>query len=110
VLFGATLINIDISVWLYFLDKNMYMCQALCIVFYALWSIDAVTVRKFNTTAFVYTIPLVLLILLKYSLNIEANSDGDPTSVILRDKMLLLLCALYAGSAFYIIYRSRIVL
>jgi 4-hydroxybenzoate polyprenyltransferase len=144
VLFGATLINIDISVWLYlmitlgalylglgkrrnemtsqregvrsvmrfyshaFLDKNMYMCQALCIVFYALWSIDVVTVQKFNTTAFVYTIPLVLLILLKYSLNIEANSDGDPTSVILRDKMLLLLCAVYALCVFFIIYANRI--
>jgi hypothetical protein len=92
-----------------FLDKNMYMCQALCIVFYALWSIDAVTVQKFNTTAFVYTIPLVLLILLKYSLNIEANSDGDPTSVILRDKTLLLLCAVYVVCAFYIIYRNRII-
>jgi 4-hydroxybenzoate polyprenyltransferase len=143
VLFGATLIGIDISVWLYlmitlgafylglgkrrnekanendtrevmrfyshnFLDKNMYMCQALCIVFYALWSIDAVTIRKFNTTAFVYTIPLVLLILLKYSLNIEANSDGDPTSVILLDKVLLILCAVYAVCVFFIIYINRI--
>jgi hypothetical protein len=51
----------------------------------------------------------VLLILLKYSLNIEANSDGDPTSVILRDKTLLLLCVAYVACAFYIIYRNRII-
>ncbi|MDR2798875.1 MAG: UbiA prenyltransferase family protein, partial [Treponema sp.] len=69
-----------------FLDKNMYMCQALCVVFYALWSIDAATVQRLHTSAFVYTIPLFLIILLKYSLNIETASDGDPTSIVLHDK------------------------
>jgi 4-hydroxybenzoate polyprenyltransferase len=144
-LFGAMLIGVDISVWLYlvitvgayylglgkrrneitnnekgarsvmrfyphaFLDKNMYMCQALCVVFYALWSIDAVTVEKFGSRAFVFTVPLVLVILLKYSLNIEGDSDGDPTSVILRDKVLLLLCAVYAVWVFLIIYTNRAV-
>jgi 4-hydroxybenzoate polyprenyltransferase len=143
VLFGALIIDVDISVWMYlmitlgayylglgkrrneitnkekgtrtvmrfyshnFLDKNMYMCQALCVVFYSLWSIDSVTVQKFNTTAFVYTIPFVLLILLKYSLNIEADSDGDPTSIVLHDKVLTLLCAAYSICAFFIIYANR---
>jgi 4-hydroxybenzoate polyprenyltransferase len=90
-----------------FLDKNMYMCQALCVVFYALWSIDAATVQRLHTGAFVYTIPLVLLILLKYSLNIEGASDGDPTSVVLHDKLLLLLCAVYLVWASCLIYLNR---
>ncbi|MDR2097441.1 MAG: decaprenyl-phosphate phosphoribosyltransferase [Spirochaetaceae bacterium] len=145
VLFGAAIIGVGISVWLYlvitvgscylglgkrrneitgtnngyetrpvmkfyshnFLDKNMYMCQALCIVFYALWSIDTVTLQKLHTDAFVYTIPLVLVILLKYSLNIETNSDGDPTSVILNDKLLLALCVLYMTVSFFIVYMNR---
>jgi 4-hydroxybenzoate polyprenyltransferase len=143
VLFGAFLINVDISVWLYltitmgayylglgkrrneiikngtetravmrfyshnFLDKNMYLCQVLCLMFYALWSIDAVTVQRFNTNGFVYTIPLVLVILFKYNLNIETDSDGDPTSVILHDKILVLLCAAYMACAFFIIYANR---
>ena len=145
VLFGALIIGISISVWLYlmitlgafylglgkrrneitgegggsetrgvmrfyshnFLDKNMYMCQALCVVFYALWSIDAATVQRLHTGAFVYTIPLVLIILLKYSLNIETASDGDPTSIVLNDKPLLLLCALYVIWVFCIIYLNR---
>jgi 4-hydroxybenzoate polyprenyltransferase len=90
-----------------FLDKNMYVCQALCVVFYALWSIDAATVQKLNTNAFVYTIPLFLIILLKYSLNVETASDGDPTSIVLHDKTLLILCAAYLVWAFCIIYLNR---
>jgi len=145
ILFGAIIIGIDISVWLYliiimgsyylglgkrrneitgnedgrrtvlrfyshnFLDKNMYVCQALCVVFYALWSIDSVTIERFNTSAFVYTIPLIFIILLKYSLNIETDIDGDPTSILLSDKILLLLCVTYIVCAFFIIYFNRII-
>jgi 4-hydroxybenzoate polyprenyltransferase len=90
-----------------FLDKNMYMCQALCVVFYALWSIDGATVQRLHTSAFVYTIPLVLIILFKYSLDIETDSDGDPTSIILNDRALLFLCALYIAAAFFIVYINR---
>jgi 4-hydroxybenzoate polyprenyltransferase len=90
-----------------FLDKNMYVCQALCVVFYALWSIDAATVQKLHTGAFVYTIPLFLIILLKYSLNVETTSDGDPTAIVLQDKTLLFLCAVYLIWAFCLIYLNR---
>jgi 4-hydroxybenzoate polyprenyltransferase len=90
-----------------FLDKNMYVSQALCLMFYALWSIDPATVKKFNTGAFVYTIPLIFVILLKYSLNIEMDSDGDPAPVLLHDKTLLLLCAAYLACAFGILYVNR---
>jgi 4-hydroxybenzoate polyprenyltransferase len=93
-----------------FLDKNMYMCQALCVVFYALWSIDTATVQRLHTNAFVYTIPLFLIIVLKYSLNIETASDGDPTSIVLHDKLLLILCAAYLVWAFCIIYFNRSIL
>jgi 4-hydroxybenzoate polyprenyltransferase len=145
VLFGALIIGVNISIWLYlvitmgayylglgkrrneitgdengkrdvmrfyshnFLDKNMYVCQALCVIFYALWSIDPVTVEKFHTSAFVFTIPLIFIIFLKYSLNIETNFDGDPTSVLLGDKILLFLCVAYILWVLCIIYFNRTV-
>jgi 4-hydroxybenzoate polyprenyltransferase len=87
-----------------FLDKNMYVCQALCVAFYSLWSIDPVTVARFHSNSFIYTIPLVFVILLKYSFNIEAQSDGDPVTVILSDKALCGLLALYAAVSALIIY------
>lgn len=87
-----------------FLDKNMYVCQALCIMFYALWSIDSKTTARFQTSAFIYTVPLIFLIFLKYSLNIEKNTDGDPTSVLLNDRILQILSGIYVICAFCIIY------
>jgi 4-hydroxybenzoate polyprenyltransferase len=148
VLFGAFIIGVDISIWLYlviiagsyylglgkrrneiagmtgemsaktrsvlrfyshdFLDKNMYVCQALCVIFYALWSIDASTTRKLSNS-FVYTIPLVLIIFFKYSLDIETSSDGDPTFIVLHDKILLSLIAVYLAWAFCIIYLNRVI-
>jgi hypothetical protein len=93
-----------------FLDKNMYVCQTLCVIFYALWSIDPVTIEKFRTSAFIFTIPLIFIIFLKYSLNIETDIDGDPTSVLLGDKILLLLCGIYIACALCIVYLNRAVL
>lgn len=88
-----------------FLDKNMYMCLGLTIVFYSLWCVDPDTIARFsNGNIVVWTVPIVLLTCMKYSLNIEGNSDGDPVSVILRDKILIAMAAFYAAVMLLIIY------
>jgi 4-hydroxybenzoate polyprenyltransferase len=87
-----------------FLDKNMYVCQALCIVFYSLWSIDDSTIQRMHTKLFVFTTPVVFLILLKYSLNIERAADGDPITVLLHDKSLCALIILYVIAAIIIVF------
>lgn len=130
VIFGAVIISIEISNWLYltilalsfymgmgkrrnefekrnvneetrevlkqysmnFLNENMYMFLGLSIMFYSLWSLEMST--KFENI--MYTIPLVIIIALKYSFNIEKESDGDPVDVILGDKILIFLSILLA--------------
>lgn len=87
-----------------FLDKNMGMCLTLANVFYALWSMDERTVFLYNNRYIVFTVPIVLLITLKYSLDIEGESDGDPVEVLLHDKVLLTLCVLYLAVMFLILY------
>ncbi|AWK50029.1 prenyltransferase [Clostridium beijerinckii] len=72
-----------------FLDKNMYMCLGLTIVFYALWCVDPVTIERYSNSNIVWTVPLIMLICMKYSLNVEGESDGDPVSVVLSDKVLI---------------------
>lgn len=89
-----------------FLDKNMYMCLALTIVFYSLWCVDPTTIAKYTSgKLLLVTIPLVMIICMKYSLNIEGEeSDGDPVSVLLKDKFLIALVLIYIAALFFIIY------
>lgn len=139
VLFGATLLNITVSNWLYltviaisfylglgkrrneiiksgvnyrkvlkyynkdFLDKNMYMCLTMTIVFYSLWTTDSVIVLK-NNNLLIWTVPLIIIIAMKYSMNIEGDSDGDPVEVIMKDKVLIVLGLIYMISLFVILY------
>ena len=86
-----------------FLDKTMNMCLTLAIVFYSLWSMADSTVAAYGQQL-VFTVPIVMLIVMKYSLNIEGESDGDPVEVLVHDKVLLLLCLVYFSAMFLILY------
>lgn len=87
-----------------FLDKNMYMCLGLTIVFYSLWCVDGTTIARYSNSNIVWTVPLVMLICMKYSLDVEGNSDGDPVSVLLKDKILMGMVFLYVLIVLLIIY------
>ncbi len=87
-----------------FLDKNMYMCVALTVLFYALWAVDDLTVARVGSENLVWTVPLVILICMKYSLDVEGDSDGDPVEVLLHDKVLLLMGGILAIVIFALIY------
>lgn len=84
-----------------FLDKNMYMCLSLAIVFYSLWTIDEL---KKGNNLLVWTIPFLVLICMKYSFNIESGGDGDPTEIILLDKILLAMILIYGIFMFATLY------
>ena len=82
-----------------FLDKNMYMFLSLSIVFYSLWSTLGVDNRFFKFSSI-----LVILILMKYSLNVEQDSLGDPIEVILGDTTLIILGVIYAIYCLTVLY------
>jgi 4-hydroxybenzoate polyprenyltransferase len=81
-----------------FLDKNMYMFLALTNVFYALWSAESP--EKFM----IWTVPIFMIICLRYSLDIEGDSDGDPVEVLIKDRFLLGLSFIYGISITCILY------
>lgn len=86
-----------------FLDKNMYMCLGLTIVFYSLWCEEMNTIR--GNSKMLLTVPLVVLICMKYSLSIEGErADGDPTEIFLQDKILMALVVLYGTLILIFIY------
>lgn len=86
-----------------FLDKNMYMCLGLTIVFYSLWTMETSNIAK-TGNMLVWTVPVVILILMKYSLNVESDSLGDPVDVVLDDKILLGLIAFYGMLIMFLLY------
>lgn len=129
VIYGASLIDVQVSNWLYltiisfafylalgkrrnelqaggdtrkvlkfynkeFLDKNMYMFLTLMLVFYSMWCVDESNIAKFNNKL-IYTVPILMIIAMKYSFNIENSAEGDPVEVLLSDKVLMILVLLF---------------
>lgn len=70
-----------------FLTNNMYVFLCLGIVFYSLWSM---------TTGLLATVPILIMILMKYSLMIETTADGDPVDTMLSDKVFIALIVIFA--------------
>lgn len=87
-----------------FLDKNMYVMLGLAIVSYTLWCVDKDTITRVGNDYLFWTIPLVMIILQLYSLNIEGNSHGDPIEVILSDKKLIVMSIIYTIVMTILIY------
>ena len=95
---GATrkvLANYDVA----FLNGMVFVCAGLSIVFYSLWSM------AHNVSAMIYTVPLVIYIIAKYLLIIhDKTSHGDPTSVILADKGLIIALGILGLSSIILLY------
>lgn len=73
-----------------FLNKNMNICLSLAICFYALWAKD------YDNPFVLWSVPLIMIMCMKYSLNIEKEeSEGDPTDILIKDKSLRVLIAIY---------------
>lgn len=87
-----------------FLDRNMYVCLGLTVTFYALWCVDPVTIAMHSGQNMIWTVMLVLIICMKYSLQVEGDSQGDPVDVLLGDKTLLGLVISYMLLMFVMIY------
>lgn len=82
-----------------FLDKNMHMCVGLAITFYSLWAIQT------EYPGMIWTVPIVMIILMKYSLDIESgDSEGNPMDVFTHDRVLLALAAVYVVAVCIVLY------
>jgi len=81
-----------------FLDKMLYMFLALTGVFYSLWAMEK------DNEIIMWTIPVVFLLMMKYSFTIEGDSEGDPIEVILKDKYFILLGIIYVVLMFIALY------
>lgn len=84
-----------------FLDKGMSLSSGLIIVFYSLWAMST------QNDYLIWTVPLIIIILMKYSLDTENDfAGGDPVEVLYNDPVLLGMALFYAIILFLILYWS----
>lgn len=87
-----------------FLDKNMYVFLALALISYSLWCVDPTTLERVGNNYLIWSVPLIVLVFLKYSLDVESNSFGDPIDVVTSDISLMGLILAYVGYITVVFY------
>ncbi len=87
-----------------FLDKNMYVFLALALISYSLWCVDPTTLERVGNNYLIWSVPIIVLIFLKYSLDVESNSFGDPIDVVTSDISLIGLILTYIGYITVVFY------
>ena len=88
-----------------FLDKAMQMSLTSSVVFYSLMCADTNTTVAAAGVNLLWTVPIVIIVCLRYLMLIEdGKSDGDPVSVILKDKILNALCFGYILAVLGLLY------
>jgi 4-hydroxybenzoate polyprenyltransferase len=84
-----------------FLDKNMYVCLSLTLVFYSLWATDPTQ----STSSLFWTVPVVMVLMMLYSLDVEKDGTmGDPVDVLTDNRILGLLALAYIVLTTFLLY------
>lgn len=87
-----------------FLDKNMYMCLGMGLMFYALWCNADDTIARLETHLQSLTVPLIAFIFMRYSLDIETGGHADPIEVVYNDKTIVAIGFIYVFMMACILY------
>ncbi len=88
-----------------FLDQMILISTTACLMAYALYTLDPVTVEKFNTRNLMLTLPFVIYGLFRYLYLMYHDDLGEaPEHIIWADKPLLLCIVLYIASVVLILY------
>jgi len=89
----------------YLLDQMIAVVTASTLISYALYTMSEETVKKFGTTDLKYTIPLVLFGIFRYLYLIHQKDEGgNPESIILKDKPMMLNILFYVMAVGIILY------
>lgn len=81
-----------------FLNASVTLMMGLTIVFYALWAKDLTDKHM------IFSVPLFIIIMLRYGMVSDKKADGDPVEVILGDLPLIGLLVVYGLATSLIIY------
>jgi len=87
------------------LDQMISVVTASTVVAYALYTMSAETITKFQTDNLKYTIPFVLYGIFRYLYLIHQKSEGgSPEKILLNDRPLLINIILYLLTVWFFTY------
>ena len=90
---------------LYFIDQMITVITSSLIIAYMLYAVDAKTVSEFGTRNLMYSVPFVYYGIFRYLYLIhKVKIEGDPTLVLLSDKMMQINIVLWIGICISVIY------
>jgi len=90
----------------YYLDQIIGIVTASTVMSYALYTISDETIKKFNTSNLIYTVPFVLYGIFRYLYLVHKKEEGgNPTKLAVTDLPLLMNIVLWIITAAFIIYK-----
>lgn len=88
-----------------FLDQMVAIVTSMTVFSYALYTISRETIEKFHTHSLILTFPFVLFGILRYLyLVYKRGEGGEPETILLQDKPLLITILLWLVIVISIIY------
>jgi 4-hydroxybenzoate polyprenyltransferase len=90
------------------LSHMLNVTSALTIVCFLLYSMDARTKLTFGTDNLVFTVPLVLYCIFRFSVLIQKGTYSGPVTVLIHDRPFQIGLALWAAACMGIIYANRL--
>lgn len=90
-----------------FLDKSTQLALGLTLVFYSLSCADEGTAVAKAGANFIWTVPIVFAIFIRYNMLLEdLECDGDPIEIVLKDKCIWILFVVYVLVILTLLYNS----
>jgi 4-hydroxybenzoate polyprenyltransferase len=81
-----------------FLEGVLWMCAAIAVVMYALYTIE-------NRRELIYTVPMAVYGFFRYLYILKKFDTSDPTDMLFRDAQLLITGVVWLSTVAYIAYR-----
>ena len=90
-----------------FLDQLILITASATLMCYALYTIDPFVCARLHTNGLILTLPLVLFGIFRYlGLVYQRNEGGSPTQVVLRDRGIQVILALYVVTCLTLIHQE----
>ncbi len=89
------------------LNHMTTLTAGVAVVSFMLYSTDQKTIDKFGTNYLLYTLPMVVYAIFRFTVLVEHGRADGPTDVVLKDRPFQAALLAWAATAMLIVYRGR---